>query len=98
MKALEARQIVAHGETVGLVIKTIQTPGRGGRKPTRAILFRPIRGLIRFCSFTPRLAPWAPLFRRSATSKHAHIIMNLSGRGDKDLAQVAAKVNLQMPK
>ena len=26
------------------------------------------------------------------------VIVNLSGRGDKDVAQVAAKVKLQMPK
>jgi tryptophan synthase beta subunit len=26
------------------------------------------------------------------------LIMNLSGRGDKDVAQVAAKVKLEMPK
>ena len=30
--------------------------------------------------------------------KNQFIIVNLSGRGDKDVAQVAAKVNLQMPK
>jgi tryptophan synthase beta subunit len=32
------------------------------------------------------------------TSFNALIIVNLSGRGDKDVAQVAAKVGLQMPK
>jgi tryptophan synthase beta subunit len=31
-------------------------------------------------------------------SKDSIIIVNLSGRGDKDVAQVAAKVGLQMPK
>ena len=30
--------------------------------------------------------------------KRALIIVNLSGRGDKDVAQVADKVKLQMPK
>ena len=30
--------------------------------------------------------------------KDALIIVNLSGRGDKDVAQVADKVKLQMPK
>ena len=30
--------------------------------------------------------------------KNMLIIVNLSGRGDKDVAQVAAKVKLQMPK
>ncbi|MGH7993308.1 MAG: tryptophan synthase subunit beta, partial [Limisphaerales bacterium] len=30
--------------------------------------------------------------------KHQLIIVNLSGRGDKDVAQVAEKVGLQMPK
>jgi len=32
------------------------------------------------------------------TMKSKFTIVNLSGRGDKDVAQVAAKVNLQMPK
>jgi len=31
-------------------------------------------------------------------SKDQLIIVNLSGRGDKDVAQVADKVGLQMPK
>ena len=30
--------------------------------------------------------------------KNQSIIVNLSGRGDKDVAQVAAKVKLEMPK
>ena len=30
--------------------------------------------------------------------KHKFNVVNLSGRGDKDVAQAAAKVNLQMPK
>ena len=30
--------------------------------------------------------------------KNALIIVNLSGRGDKDVAQVADKVKLEMPK
>ena len=30
--------------------------------------------------------------------KRALIIVNLSGRGDKDVAQVAEKLKLQMPK
>ena len=30
--------------------------------------------------------------------KDALIIVNLSGRGDKDVAQVAAKAKLEMPK
>jgi hypothetical protein len=32
------------------------------------------------------------------TMKNKSIIVNLSGRGDKDEAQVAAKVKLEMPK
>jgi len=35
----------------------------------------------------------APTMRREAL-----IIVNLSGRGDKDVAQAAAKIGLQMPK
>ena len=30
--------------------------------------------------------------------KHKFNVVNLSGRGDKDVAQVAAKVKLEMPK
>ena len=41
----------------------------------------------------------AEVIQRAPTmSKDQIIIVNLSGRGDKDVAQVAAKVNLQMPK
>ena len=38
------------------------------------------------------------MVRAPKLGKNALIIVNLSGRGDKDVAQVAAKVNLQMPK
>ena len=38
------------------------------------------------------------MVRAPKLEKDALIIVNLSGRGDKDVAQVAAKVNLQMPK
>ena len=37
------------------------------------------------------------IVRAPQMSKDALIIVNLSGRGDKDVAQVAAKVGLQMP-
>jgi tryptophan synthase beta chain len=37
------------------------------------------------------------IFRAPKMSKDALIIVNLSGRGDKDVQQVAAKVGLQMP-
>ena len=37
------------------------------------------------------------MVRAPKLGKDALIIVNLSGRGDKDVAQVAAKVNLQMP-
>src|SRR5215471_3055357 len=41
----------------------------------------------------------AEVIRRAPTMpKEEVIIVNLSGRGDKDVAQVAAKVNLRMPK
>ena len=36
--------------------------------------------------------------RTSKLGKDALIIVNLPGRGDKDVAQVAARVKLQMPK
>jgi len=38
------------------------------------------------------------IVRAPGMSQDALIIVNLSGRGDKDVAQVAAKVGLQMPK
>jgi tryptophan synthase beta chain len=37
------------------------------------------------------------LKRAPKMPKSALIIVNLSGRGDKDVAQVAAKVGLKMP-
>ena len=41
----------------------------------------------------------AEVIRRApAMTKDQLVIVNLSGRGDKDVAQVADKVNLQMPK
>ena len=38
------------------------------------------------------------MVRAPKMGKAALIIVNLSGRGDKDVAQVAAKVKLEMPK
>ncbi|MCC6823107.1 MAG: tryptophan synthase subunit beta, partial [Verrucomicrobia subdivision 3 bacterium] len=38
------------------------------------------------------------IVRAPKMSKDALIIVNLSGRGDKGVAQVAAKVKLEMPK
>ena len=38
------------------------------------------------------------ILRAPKMPKDALIIVNLSGRGDKDVAQVADKVGLQMPK
>ena len=38
------------------------------------------------------------MVRAPKTGKDALIIVNLSGRGDKDVAQVAAKEKLEMPK
>jgi tryptophan synthase beta chain len=35
--------------------------------------------------------------RAPSMGKDKLVVVNLSGRGDKDVAQVAAKVNLQMP-
>ena len=37
------------------------------------------------------------MVRAPKLGKDALIIVNLSGRGDKDVAQVAAKVKLEMP-
>jgi tryptophan synthase beta subunit len=36
--------------------------------------------------------------RAPKLSQDSLIIVNLSGRGDKDVAQVAAKIGLEMPK
>ena len=49
----EARKPVAHGETVGLVVKKT-SPGRGGRKPASKCFFRPVPGLGRFAVGNPR--------------------------------------------
>ena len=38
------------------------------------------------------------IVRAPKMDKHKLIIVNLSGRGDKDVAQVAPKVGLEMPK
>jgi tryptophan synthase beta subunit len=38
------------------------------------------------------------MVRAPKMQKDALIIVNLSGRGDKDVAQVAVKVKLEMPK
>jgi tryptophan synthase beta chain len=38
------------------------------------------------------------MVRAPKLGKDKIIIVNLSGRGDKDVAQVAAKVKLEMPK
>jgi tryptophan synthase beta subunit len=38
------------------------------------------------------------MVRAPKMTKDALIIVNLSGRGDKDVAEVAAKVKLEMPK
>jgi tryptophan synthase beta chain len=38
------------------------------------------------------------IVRAPKMSKDSLVIVNLSGRGDKDVAQAAAKVGLQMPK
>jgi len=38
------------------------------------------------------------MVRAPKLGKESLIIVNLSGRGDKDVAQVAAKVKLEMPK
>jgi hypothetical protein len=39
-----------------------------------------------------------PGFGNCRTMKNKSMIVNLSGRGDKDVAQVAAKVKLEKPK
>ena len=66
-KAPEARQIVAHGETVGFGRQPHPSPGWGDRKPAAGNLLSPHPGLYSVCAFNPRLAPWATFYRRSAT-------------------------------
>jgi hypothetical protein len=46
----------------------------------------------------PGLGSWRTMKRAPKMPKDALVIVNLSGRGDKDVAQVAAKVKLEMPK
>ncbi len=51
-KAPEARQIVAHGETVGLVVNPIQAPDGATENQPPVIFFRPLRGWIRLVRLT----------------------------------------------
>ena len=44
-------------------------PRMGRQKTSRRKLLSPHPGLDSFCSFNPRLAPWATLCRRSATRR-----------------------------
>jgi len=52
LSAPEARQIVAHGETVGLVVNLIQAPDGATENQPTDIFFRPSRGLIRLVRLT----------------------------------------------
>ena len=65
--APEARQIIAHGETVGIVVKTIQAPVGATENQPKQISFAPSGArcvLVR----SPTVSPWATFFRRSATT------------------------------
>jgi hypothetical protein len=61
----EWRAKVAHGKTVGFVIKTGQAPERGGRNTRQSIFCRPIRGLDIFWTIQPTVLPWATFYRAS---------------------------------
>jgi len=68
--APEARQIVAHGETVGLVRQKPQAPA-GATENNRAKWFcsaAPAGACLVGCDL-PTVLPWAIIARRSATSK-----------------------------
>ena len=52
LSAPEARPIVAHGETVGLVVNLIQAPDGATENQPTDIFFRPSRGLIRLVRLT----------------------------------------------
>jgi hypothetical protein len=63
--ATEWRSKVAHGETVGIVVKTGQAPERGERNARRSVFCRPIRGLNVFSAIQPTVSPWATFWRAS---------------------------------
>ena len=64
MKVAEQRQQVAHGVSRGLAVIINQKP-RQGRPNCRAQFLPPHPGLDSFLPATPRLPPWAIIFRLS---------------------------------
>jgi hypothetical protein len=64
-QAAEWRPKIAHGKTVGFVVKTDQAPERGGRNARQSIFCRPIRGLDIFWTIQPTVLPWATFGRAS---------------------------------
>jgi hypothetical protein len=67
---------------------------RGG-EIRRGIFGQPSQGIPRSTNFSPGRSAGIWEYRNH---ENALIIVNLSGRGDKDVAQVADKVKLQMSK
>jgi hypothetical protein len=66
-RATEWRPEVAHGKTVGFVVKTRQAPEWGERNARRSIFCRPIRGWDIFWTIQPTVLPWATFCRASGT-------------------------------
>jgi hypothetical protein len=65
--APEARKTVAHGETVGLAVKTNQAPAGAAENRFKTVL-SPHSGAWTVCGWKPTVSPWATINRCSAAS------------------------------
>jgi hypothetical protein len=63
--ATEWQPKVAHGETVGFIVKTSHAPERGEKNACRSVFCRPVRGLNIFSAIQPTVSPWAAFGRAS---------------------------------
>jgi hypothetical protein len=61
----ERRPIIAHGETVGLIVKRKFKPRQGRQKINERFCLSPLPGLGWFRVFNSRLTSWATLYRAS---------------------------------
>jgi hypothetical protein len=60
VSAPEARKPVAHGETVGLAIKTNQAPA-GAAENQRKTFLSPLSGAWTVCGWKPTVSSWAAI-------------------------------------
>ena len=62
-QATEWRPKIAHGKTVGFVVKTDQAPQQGERNTCQSIFCRPIRGWDICWTIQPTVLPWTTFCR-----------------------------------